>query len=251
MTGGLGIRVEGGSGSGSRSGVRAPVGAGRNRVPYLRFQGMQAFGKEHAVENPVVPPQILCLQCGRDVAQDSGRVETRDGSFCSACFAALTQDLKRAVAHQGSDINYPAALLGGVLGGAAGAVVWWGFTVLTRIAFGLVAVVIGFAVGWGVTRFSGGKRSRGLQVLSAGIAGVAFFYSQYLVNRTFLQRAYAERGEALSLGWVPEPSLLFQVVRMNFGIFDFVFLAIVLFQAWKIPAPFRIAGLAPAGSPSR
>lgn len=212
---------------------------------------MQVSGKEEHVENSVVPPQIQCLQCGKDVSQDPSRVETKDGSFCSACFAALAQDLKRAVARQGSDINYPAALVGGLLGGAAGAAVWWGFTVLTKIAFGLVAVVIGFAVGWGVTRFSGGKRSRGLQILSAGIAGVAFFYSQYLVNRTFLERAYAERGDTLALGWVPEPSLLFRVISMNFGIFDFVFLAIVLFQAWRIPAPFRVQGLGPAGGPPR
>jgi len=29
-------------------------------------------------------------------------------------------------------------------------------------------------------------------------------------------------------------------VRAGFGVFDLVFLAIVLYEAWKIPAPFRL-----------
>jgi hypothetical protein len=160
---------------------------------------MQVFGKEAHVGNSVDPPQIQCLQCGKDVSQDPSRVETREGSFCSACFAALAQDLKRAVARQGSDINYPAALVGGVLGGAAGAAVWWAFTVLTKIAFGLVAVVIGFAVGW-ESRVSRAEAIPG----SSNLRGIAGWRSSIPVPREpdLPGTGLRERGDTLALGWV-------------------------------------------------
>ena len=118
--------------------------------------------------------------------------------------------------------------------------IWWGFTVVTNIAFGLVAVVIGFAVGKGVTNLAGGKRSVGLQALSTGIAAVSFVYATYLVNRTFLQRAIAEEGQAIVLPLLPEFELLVRVVSAGFEAFDVVFLGIVLWQAWKMPAPLRL-----------
>jgi hypothetical protein len=145
-----------------------------------------------------------------------------------------------AIQAQGEDIPYPMAVLGAMLGGALGVVAWWGFTVVTQIAFGLVAVVIGFAVGKGILLFTGQKRARGLQILSVVVAGISFFYASYLVNRTFILRAFAEEGEELVLPVLPSPELLINVVRVNFSFMDLVFLAIVLYYAWKLPAPLQL-----------
>jgi len=49
----------------------------------------------------------------------------------------LKREVRRSVASISEDINYPMALLGAVLGGALGVLAWWGFTVLTKIGFGL------------------------------------------------------------------------------------------------------------------
>ena len=141
---------------------------------------------------------------------------------------------------QGQDVNYPAAALGGLAGAVAGVLAWWGFTVLTSVAFGLVAIVIGVAVGKGVVMASGNKRHRNLQALSLLVSMAAFFYASYLVNRTFIQRAYAEKGEAVALPLLPEPGLFLAVVSGGFGVMDLVFLAIVGYEAWKIPAPLAI-----------
>jgi hypothetical protein len=177
-------------------------------------------------------------------------VVVEDRIFCRSCYAALRHQVQMALARQGSDINYPMAAMGGLLGGAVGALVWWGFTVTTHIAFGLVAIVIGIAVGQGVLRFSGGKRHRGLQILSTAISGVAFFYATYLVNRSLILDYYEKENPveaaSLVLPWLPDPGLLVDVVQASFGMFDFIFLAIVLFQAWKIPAPFRLPAEAPS-----
>jgi len=123
-----------------------------------------------------------------------------------------------------------------VAGAAVGVIVWWGFTVLTNIKFGLVAVVIGFTVGKGIALITGGKRSRELQIISVIVATLAYFYANYLVYRTFYVRADPQYAEIL--GFVPDPRLLFEVTKMSFGLFTIVFLAIVVYEAWRLVAPF-------------
>lgn len=182
----------------------------------------------------------ICAQCDTPLVPGQDQERTDDGVFCRPCFDELSRQIRRAVAAQGENVPYASAIAGGLAGGAIGVVAWWGFTVLTNVAFGLVAVIIGYLVGQGVVRLSGGKRSRGLQIVSVSLATAAFFYASYLVNRTFLIRALAEEVSAETLPWLPGPGMLFGVVRLGFGLMDVVFLAIVVYQAWKIPAPFRL-----------
>ena len=184
--------------------------------------------------------EVHCAECNTLLAQGQDREITNDGVFCRPCFNNLTAQVQQAVADQGSNVNYPLALVGGLLGGALGVIAWWGFTVLTKIAFGLVAVVIGVTVGKGITLLAGGKRAQGLQIMSVIISSIAFFYASYLVNRTFLVQAYAEQGEQVVLPWLPSLELWLNVSRLSFGFMDFIFLAIVIYQAWKIPAPFKL-----------
>jgi outer membrane lipoprotein SlyB len=108
-----------------------------------------------------------CAQCAKTLTPDD-RVASGGKVFCRSCYATLRQELHGAVAAMSTDVNWAGAITGAVLGGIAGTLVWWGFTVLTNIAFGLIAVAIGFLVGHGVVRFSGGKRTTGLQVLAIG-----------------------------------------------------------------------------------
>ncbi len=185
---------------------------------------------------------VRCAECGTSLSEGQDREITEGGVFCRPCFNNLTAQLQQFVEDQSRDVNYPMGIVGGVLGGVAGSLVWWGFTVVTQIAFGLVAVVIGFAVGKGVTLLTGGKRSVGLQAISVVIATVSFFYASFLVNRTFIHRAFAEQGESLVIPLLPSPMMFVDVVRAGFGVMDLVFLAIVAWQAWVMPKPVRIGG---------
>src|SRR3989442_4976691 len=108
------------------------------------------------------PTESRCARC-RAALSESDRVTAEDRFLCRTCYDILRLELRRGVATMSEDINYPGAVLGAVLGGVVGVLAWWGFTVLTKIGFGLVAVVIGFLVGQGTARFAGGKRSVGLQ----------------------------------------------------------------------------------------
>ena len=181
-----------------------------------------------------------CAQCGTVLLPDQ-RVDTGDRSFCKTCFAVLEDQLRAGITASQMDIPYPAAAAGAILGGAVGALAWWGFTVMTKVAFGLVAVAIGFLVGQGAVRFSGGRRSKGLQILCVVVALAAFVAASYLVNRTFINEALAKSGDGRQLGLVPaNMDVFFRIVTVDFGIMDVVFLAITLWEAWKIPRPVEL-----------
>ncbi len=186
-----------------------------------------------------------CRQCDRVLAEGEDREVTAGGVFCAPCFAALKRHLESEIRRQGADINYVNAALGGVAGGALGAVVWWGFTIVTRVSFGLVAVVIGYLVGKGILMATGRKRAVGLQAMSLAIAAVAYGFASYLVNRSFILKAVAEdpamQAAGATLPLFAPPDLMFAVIRAGFEAFDLVFLAIVMYQAWKMPAPFKLA----------
>ena len=181
-----------------------------------------------------------CDEYGAMLGEGPDRVVTADATFCRACFENLSAQVRHVVAAQGQGIDYQRAILGAVLGGAVGVLIWWGFTVVTKVSFGLVAVVIGIAVGKGILYMTGGRRARNLQIISVIVAVVGFVYASYLVNRTFILQAYADQGITLPLA--PDLPTLYAVVHAGFTVIDLVFLGIVGYQAWKIPAPFQLAG---------
>src|SRR5881296_4200454 len=138
------------------------------------------------------PTTTRCARC-QTALSEGDRVMAQDRAFCRSCYEVLKRELRRSVASMSEDVNYPMALLGVVLGGALGVLAWWGFTVLTKIGFGLVAVAIGFLVGQSAARFAGGKRSVGLQAVSVAVGVLSFLVAVYLVNMTFINEALIQR----------------------------------------------------------
>jgi hypothetical protein len=181
-----------------------------------------------------------CTRCGSPLRADD-RVEAGGHVYCGPCHEALLQRLEDVGGPTSTHVNYPAAIVGALLGGAAGAACWWGFIVVTDVAFDFVAVLIGLFVGRGATRFAGDKRSRGLQALSAGVALASFLAASYLVNVAHANRGLLERGESWRVPmWPAHPLAFWDLMTVGFGVMDLVLLAIVLWEAWQIPAPVRL-----------
>ena len=186
-------------------------------------------------------PSLRCLECERDLSPDEPRRDVAEGVFCERCFRGIRDVVVRMVQAQSADIDYSLATAGALAGGLGGALVWWGFTVGTGVSFGLVALVIGYGVGHGVLRATGHKRARGLQILSAAVALLSWTLASFLVTRSFYNDALAEAGETL-IPLVPDVFLFVEVLAAGFQVFDLIFLGIVVFQAWKIPAPMSMGG---------
>jgi len=189
----------------------------------------------------IVVETTQCAECGTALVDGLDYHQTDDGCFCQPCFANLTGELQHVLAQSAVGINYPMAAVGGLAGALLGAVAWWGFTVVSSINLGLFAVAIGFACGKGVVLLSGYKRHLNLQIMSAAITVVGYLYASYLVSRTFINRFYAAEGQELVLPLLPSPELLLAVVGDGFGIMDLVFVGIAVYQAWMMPAPFKLA----------
>lgn len=187
-----------------------------------------------------IPVAVRCGRC-QSALGESERVPAGDRVFCRTCFDILKLQVRTGVAALSQGINYPMAAVGAVLGGTVGALAWWGVTALTKIGFGLVAVVIGLLVGHGTLHFAGGKRSVGLQVLAVTVGALSFLVAVFLVNMTFINSALAQRGEALRVTF-PPPSLsvFYHVIAANFGIMKLVFLGIIVYEAWFIPRPVKL-----------
>ena len=185
----------------------------------------------------------VATRCGRcqSALSESERVPAGDRVFCRTCFDILKLQVRTGVAAMSQDINYPMAAVGAILGGAVGALAWWGVTALTKIGFGLVAVVIGLLVGHGALRFAGGKRSVGLQVLAVTVGTLSFLVAVFIVNMTFINAALAQQGAAWRVTF-PPPSVnaFYQVIAANFGIMKLVFLGIIMYEAWFIPRPIKL-----------
>src|SRR5262245_37813078 len=185
--------------------------------------------------------EARCLECDTTIAAGQPSVRTGRGVFCVDCFARLKQQVQQAIAAQSEGIDFPRAVLGALLGGIGGATLWWAGTVLTKVNFGLIAVVIGVAVGRGILTMTGGKRAQSLQILSVAVAVLAYVAGVYLTNRTFILRYLEEHGKTANLPLIPpDLATFYQVTSVGFRAFDLIFLAIVVHQAWKIPAPLRL-----------
>jgi hypothetical protein len=186
---------------------------------------------------PVAP------RCGRcqSALSESERVAAGDRVFCRTCYDILKLQLRTGVAAMSEGINYPMAAVGALLGGIVGALAWWGVTALTKIGFGLVAVVIGLLVGHGTLRFAGGKRSLGLQILAVVVGTFSFLVAVYLVNMTFINELLAQRGDALRVSFPPTGlAMFYHVIAANFGIMKLVFLGIIMYEAWFITRPIKL-----------
>ena len=79
--------------------------------------------------------------------------------------------------------------------GLVAALIWFGVVVLTGFELGIIAVGVGYAVGYGV--FLGSKKHTGLQLqlLAAGLSLVAILVGEYLITNHFLYEYLVSIGE--------------------------------------------------------
>jgi len=141
---------------------------------------------------------------------------------------------QRIEAQDDGKVNYLGAILLGFAAALLASLLWYGFVILTNIQFGLIAVIIGWAIGFGVVMGSGNKRGAGLVVISLLLTLFAMMYSQYLVIRHFVNK---EAGEAV-LGIVADPVSLVVVnmIYIKEDLLTLLFWAIALYGAFKLPS---------------
>jgi len=127
--------------------------------------------------------------------------------------------------HQGSIVM---GVVGGVVGGLLGAFIWAGFTALTGIQFGLIAVAIGFLVGLSTRTFGNGNDIR------FGAIGAVFAFLGCLVgNMLAIYFMVAKTDAKLAHGLIGRPDVLLQVMGDNFSPIDILFYLIAIYEGFK------------------
>jgi hypothetical protein len=181
-----------------------------------------------------------CRACGRplsDVYYEAG------GSvFCGACREGALADF----AQVSPAVRFLAALAFGAAAAALGAAAWFAIVTLTGYQIGLVAVVIGWAVGRAVLAGSGGRGGAVHQLLAVLLTYLA-------IAASYVPRVLPEFDDPLA-------ALLFALelpvlqIRDG-GILGALIVGFALYEAWRInqrrvlafSGPFRLGS--PAAAP--
>ena len=86
-----------------------------------------------------------------------------------------------------SAVNFPMAVAAGLVAAAIGAGVWYWIVVLTDTVLGIVAIGVGYLVGFAI-RFGAGKQGAApLQILGAVLALLSIVAGEYLIINHFVR----------------------------------------------------------------
>ena len=134
--------------------------------------------------------------------------------------------------------NLAVGLLLGVVAAIGATAVWFGVTVLTQCRVGLLAMLVGYAVGRAVVSGAGKKRGTALQVISVVITLTAVAFGDYLTIRHFNVQDAGSEGAGLLLPPGEMLALLIEGVASSPWIL--IFWIIALLVAFRVPVARRL-----------
>jgi len=118
-------------------------------------------------QSAATPGALSCAYCKRPLG-----AEYYDVSGKSACAGCRGQIEALIATPQGSG-PFLTALLFGVVAGIAGAILYYAVIAITNFEIGIVAIAIGFMVGYAVRKGAGGRGGRRFQVLAVVLTYLA------------------------------------------------------------------------------
>ncbi|HJS75296.1 MAG TPA: hypothetical protein VJ921_13485 [Vicinamibacteria bacterium] len=199
------------------------------------------------------PSSMSCAYCGKDLYGTYYEVNSR--SACEECRFSLER-----ARDEGSPIGRGVrAVLGGAAGGVVGAGIYYAVLALTGYEIGLVAIVVGLLVGFGVRWGSGGIGGRRYQVLAAAITYMAIV-STYV---PFFVEEARKQSEAAETAGTAEPPIeltaatvalaLLAVIAFVLAspflagiqnVIGILIIGFALYEAWRVNAyaPFQVEG---------
>ena len=197
-------------------------------------------------------PSLSCALCKRDVL--GTYYEINGQTACEEC--RFRVESSRA---EGSPFGRAfRALLGGGVGGIVGAGIYYAVLAVTGYEIGLVAIVVGLLVGFGVRWGSGGVGGRGYQVLAAAITYVAivstyvpFFVEEARKQTEAAETAPVEPEVVLTAGtfFVALAAVILFVLAAPFlaglqNVIGILIIGFALYEAWRVNAhtPLQIEG---------
>lgn len=118
-------------------------------------------------------PEVICAECQTSLTDEYYHVN--GAAVCANCRDAVVRHAAGATA---KPLMFRAAALG-VLAAIAGAAIYYGVIAATNLEIGLVAILIGYMVGWAVRKGAAGHGGRRYQILAVTLTylSVALAYA--------------------------------------------------------------------------
>lgn len=203
-------------------------------------------------------PSLSCAFCKRDVF--GTYYEINGQTACEQCRFKV-----ESTRTEGSPLGRAVrALLGGAVGGIVGAGIYYAVLALTGYEIGLVAIVVGLLVGFGVRWGSGGVGGRRYQVLAAAITYVAivstyipFFVEEFQKQNEATETAAVEPEVEVTAGTflLALAAVILFVLASPFlagiqNVIGILIIGFALYEAWRVNAhtPLQIEGPFQIGS---
>jgi hypothetical protein len=142
---------------------------------------------------------LSCAFCRRGIAGSYYEVNGR--TACESC-RRQAERLRPQGFSLGRGLR---ALVGGGAGGAVGALLYYAVARLTGYELGLIAIIVGLLVGFGVRWGSGGVGGRGYQILAVAITYMAIVstYAPFIIE-AIRNQAKAEETAGAASGAAPQ-----------------------------------------------
>ena len=191
----------------------------------------------------------LCGYCNQPL--DGSYYQINGRAACQRCHAQLMASLEK----HGPVVSFVVATVFGTVAAALGGLVWYAVRSLTGYEIGLIAVAVGFAVGFAVHKGSnnrGGPLYQALAILLTYLGICA----QYIPDLWKLYRAEpdAPTGAALVIAFVfvCVLSLATPFLQGPQNVIGILIIGFALYEAWKlnkrvplaITGPFRVEAAA-------
>ncbi|MEP7065669.1 MAG: hypothetical protein ABI889_06525 [Gemmatimonadota bacterium] len=169
-------------------------------------------------------PAAVCTSCSKPINSDYFQVNGR--VTCESCRNAI----QLAYATPEGTVPFLRAAGFGLVAAIAGAALYYGVIALANLEIGIIAIAIGYMVGWAVTKGAGGHGGRRFQVLAVVLTywAVGLAYAPLILRDSRMPRA-AQFFEVFAL-----PVLV--VTRGVSGIITAIIIAVGLRQAWRMTA---------------
>jgi len=127
--------------------------------------------------------------------------------------------------------NFPLAIIAGLLAAVLGAVIWAGFTVVTKYQVGIIAIGVGLLVAFSI-RFAGKGLSVKFQILGALLSLLGCAAGNFLTICYYIaQNEGMGFFEVLTL---INPAAIPELMTSTFSAMDVVFYGIAVYEGYRL-----------------
>ena len=178
---------------------------------------------------PAKALEVTCVVCAKSVGAE---YYTANGKpICANCRAVV---MSAAATPRSAGPLLLAGLLG--LGAAiAGAAIYYGVIAIAHVEIGIVAILIGYMVGWAVRKGGGGRGGRRFQILAVALT---YFSVGLAYSPLAFKQLSGSIGALVPLVFALPVISVFS--SLPFGLISALIIFIGMRQAWVMTAPHVI-----------